>query len=396
MLAVITDDLTGAAEIAGIAFSKGFSATIEIRGVRPSDSDILVLATNTRSLDVASAAAETTRLISDLRALAPDMIFKKVDSVLRGHIGPELMAMMQAEGKSRALLVPANPSLGRTIVDGVYYLANIPISSTGFGEGINTYVPTSKVDEIIAARGGSVTACLGIDEYSQQEGMVIGNAATEADVAGWANRVDMDVVPAGAADFFKAILNRHFPNIDTVSPASTPFGKRALYICGSNFPSSAVAVNTARDNGYTVLELPDLIYHDQNYDPTQLDEWADQVCAAITYHGTVIVAALQAPSETSLSGRQLTNVLAEVTARVTEGALIDELMIEGGATAEAVMSRLGIESLEPVQSLATGVTRMRARSCGGLYVTMKPGSYLWPDAIWPFSKNIKIKMGESA
>ena len=397
MLAVITDDLTGAAEIAGIALSKGLSATIEIRGVHASSSDILVLATNTRSLDVDSAVAKNFSLTRELKALAPDMIFKKVDSVLRGHIGPEIQAQMQAEGKSRALLVPANPSLGRAIIDGVYYLSEIPIALTGFGNSINTSAPTSKVDEIIAARGGSVSGCMSIDDYAHQEGLVIGNAATEAEIADWATKVNGDLVPAGAADFFKAILNRHFPNVEAISAASAPFGHRALYICGSNFPSSAAAVNTARGNGYAVLELPDAIYHNRAYDPEDLDAWADRVCAAIEYHGTVIVTALQAPSETSLSGQQLTKVLAGVTERAVEQGLIDELLIEGGATAEAVMYRLGIDSLEPVQSLATGVTRMRANGRGGLHVTMKPGSYMWPEAIWPFNKNIKIKtkMGET-
>lgn len=392
MLAVITDDLTGAAEIAGIALAKGVSATIEIRSVHPTCSDILVLATNTRSLDVEAAATKTFSLTADLKALTPEMIFKKVDSVLRGHVGPEIDAQMQAEGKSRALLVPANPSLGRTIVDSVYYLSGVPIALTGFGSSINTGAPTSKVDEIITARGGNISACLSIDDYVQQEGLVIGNAATEADIAEWATRVNGDLVPAGAADFFKAILDRHFPNAEGGLPVLTPIGQRSLYICGSNFPSSVAAVNAARNNGYAVLELPDAIYHNHDHDPAELDAWADRVCAAIAYHGTVIVTALQTPSETSLNGQQLTKVFAWVTERVVEELLIDELLIEGGATAEAVMQCLGIDCLEPVQSLATGVTRMCAKGRGGLHITMKPGSYLWPEAVWPFNKKIKTKI----
>jgi len=48
-------------------------------------------------------------------ARRPDLVYKKVDSVLRGWVRPELEELLGGLGWARALIVPANPGLGRVI-----------------------------------------------------------------------------------------------------------------------------------------------------------------------------------------------------------------------------------------------------------------------------------------
>ena len=134
MLAVISDDFTGASEIAGIALAKGYSTVIETRSIRRTDADVLVIATDMRSLDPESAARKSAQLTSEVLKLQPDLIFKKVDSVLRGNVGPELEAQMKAEHKDAALLIPANPSRKRTISGGVYFVDGKPVVESGFAQ----------------------------------------------------------------------------------------------------------------------------------------------------------------------------------------------------------------------------------------------------------------------
>ena len=75
-------------------------------------------------------------------------------------------------------------------------------------------------------------------------------------------------------------------------------------------------------------------------------------------------------------------MLAEVARQAVAAGELDDLMIEGGATAQAVLSALDVASLYPVQALAPGVTRMLVDGHPQLHVTMKPGSYRWPEAVW--------------
>ena len=95
-----------------------------------------------------------------------------------------------------------------------------------------------------------------------------------------------------------------------------------------------------------------------------------------------MIAALQMPAGNSLDSAAIAAAMARVTRRLVEAGLVDSLMIEGGATSEAVMRALKISSLYPAQSLAPGVTRMQVGGYPQLDVTMKPGSYRWPESIW--------------
>ncbi|RIA45539.1 uncharacterized protein YgbK (DUF1537 family) [Hephaestia caeni] len=388
MLAVITDDFTGAAEIAGIVLAKGFTAAIETRTVHATTSDVLVIATNMRSIGRTDASKESARLTAGLMALQPRMIFKKVDSVLRGHIGPELGSMMEAQGKSRALLVPANPSLGRTIEDGIYFVSGTPIAESGFAADNAVATGSSRVVDILQERGYPDLACFDIDDYGGAgDGIAIGNTRTPADVAAWAEKVTDDVVPAGAADFFSALLDRLRPSAGAPSGAPISFkAAKSLYVCGSRFPASGQAVRTAAANGHCVAYVPDAIYFDRDFDPDLIEAWAEDVVRAFERYDDVILFAPQSTRGVGFAGSDVTRVLARCVARVFDRAAPDELMIEGGATAQAVMEALNIETLLPVQALSAGVTRMRVAGRDGLHVTMKPGSYSWPSVIWKFDE----------
>jgi len=260
VLAVITDDFTGASEIAGIALAKGFSTVIETRTVSQSDADVLVVASNMRSLDAESAAIKSAALTEQILALEPELIFKKVDSVLRGNVGSELTAQMKTEAKPRALLVPANPSLQRTIVDGIYYVDDSPIAKSVFAENYNFSSATSRVVEILENRGTSNAICISPGDDFGDDGLLIGNAESSEDLRRWADRVNGQMVPAGAADFFSAILDSRPPAafLNKTTSEKLEFG-RVLYVCGSNFPSSQKAVVDAASRGLRVVAMPDEI-----------------------------------------------------------------------------------------------------------------------------------------
>lgn len=120
-LGLIADDLTGACD-AGVQFAhRGFSTIVRL--VRPwrerEPADLAVLATNSRndSPDLARAKVQEAchLLIQEQRAV----IYKKIDSTLRGNIGPEIEAAMEACGCSLvAIVAPAFPAMGRTVDGG--------------------------------------------------------------------------------------------------------------------------------------------------------------------------------------------------------------------------------------------------------------------------------------
>lgn len=111
MLVVIADDFTGAAEMGGIALRFGLHAEVQTElSLGSSKPDVLVLDTNTRSGSSADAVRAIEEAVTALRDHSVELLFKKTDSVLRGHVREELAALLSCLPARTILLVPANPS----------------------------------------------------------------------------------------------------------------------------------------------------------------------------------------------------------------------------------------------------------------------------------------------
>ncbi|MBS1660547.1 MAG: hypothetical protein JST68_05795 [Bacteroidetes bacterium] len=326
MIVVIADDFTGAAELGGIGLRHGLRTEVYTAvGEVPAGLDLLVVAANTRSKDVASAVADMVSITKWVHRLAPEFVYKKTDSVLRGHVVAELKVHIGVLGFKEALLVPVNPLLGRVIKRGHYFVNGIPVHETSFAEDPEFPVRSNDVREMLG--GGA-------------EEIVVADAETPEDLWDLAGRVGAGVLAAGAASFFSAILDRRRLPV--------------LYVSGTTFDSSRERIRQLYEEGGPVLYMPIDI----------------ERAVEILRGGKLVVA--------ESSGGMRTR-MGKVIAQLLERVKVGELIIEGGSTAYAIMEEVGLSRFVPVQEVAQGVVRMR--EAGGMLVTVKPGSYGWPDSI---------------
>ena len=77
---------------------------------------MLIISTDSRSLKKKEALKVTADAVRKIVQLKPDLIYKKIDSVLRGYVLDELKVQMELSGLNKVFIMPANPSLGRTII----------------------------------------------------------------------------------------------------------------------------------------------------------------------------------------------------------------------------------------------------------------------------------------
>ena len=116
-IAVLADDLSGAMNI-GVEFASAGLATQVSYGGAAAEAEVWILNSETRSHDAATASQLSPSAAAQLVAWGPDLYVKKIDSLLRGHIGPEIDALMAASGQTRCLLIAAAPRLNRITVGG--------------------------------------------------------------------------------------------------------------------------------------------------------------------------------------------------------------------------------------------------------------------------------------
>jgi len=358
MIAVIADDFTGAAELAGISLRYGLKAEVCLNHIIKKEADVIIVCTNSRSMTNGDALSATAEVIKNILKLNPSILYKKIDSVLRGHVIDEVKLQMQIMKKNKAMILPANPSLKRTISNGEYHIDGKKITESDFVNDPEFPVTSSFISKMISNEDVTIKSH---EDKLPENGMVIGEITTVEDLDKWAAVIDNSWMLAGAGDFFAALLKRNYkqekqPEINLQSPF--------LYVCGTAFEESKQYISRLNNEQGCVSYLPEIV----------TDEWLNKTVGIIEDQNKVIIAIDESPSD-ALSLRM---AMANVVKKIVQQKNIKEIYIEGGSTSAAVLAELNIKTLQPVNELSRGVVRMKADD---LLITVKPGSYQLPEAI---------------
>ncbi|MBL7737970.1 MAG: hypothetical protein JNK14_02040 [Chitinophagaceae bacterium] len=368
MITVIADDLTGAAELAGISLRYGLRTELCTGDVKDTDADVLVVSTDSRSMNKEAAVKITIDVLKQVLPLKPALVYKKIDSVLRGYVLDELEVQMQLMGKDSAFILPANPSLGRTIRNGEYFIDGKRITDTGFASDPEFPVQSSGIRSML--KDDSVAVCKTGDTLSI--GIVVGEAENEKEVQVWADKIGDDRVLAGAGDFYTALLRRQHKECQKEDKqVQLPF----LYVCGTAYDQSVKRVNEISGKLDAVMYINKQMILSPSSDNSA---WFEQCQEKLQRCQKTVIAFEKSQIPAGSPASELRDTMAKTVKQVVERNTVRELFIEGGSTATAILDELDIKHLKPVNELKRGVVRMRA---GDLYITVKPGSYELPDEI---------------
>jgi len=387
MIVVVADDFTGAAEVAGVGLSHGLTVELDMEGVESSsNADLLVIATDTRSKELNEAVTEVRALSEALRDYTRGLVYKKIDSVLRGHILEEISTMVQYLGMKGAILVPANPSLGRVIIDGIYYVNGEPLQRTSFSEDPEFEISTSSVAKLLARNGSSPPfEIVKPHDFSGKGKIVVGEASCSEDLDFWAGQASSGWLAVGAAGFFQSLLHyRGIPVLKGDRIAHLPDKGKILYLCGSTFQGSREQVILAKCAGPHVCYMPEVLFWKESNDKNHLQEWIDKVVSTLKRYDKAVVAVEEPVVSAPGKSNWIKSSFAMLVKGVFENTPINELVIEGGSTASAVLGEMGFTRLKPFHQFQQGVIRMKVENIPGLHITLKPGSYSWPKTVWKF------------
>ena len=228
MIGAVADDFTGAAEIGAVGVRHGLRAEVVLAGKPSGEADLVCIDTDSRSCDATTAARRAAGAALLLRDCGATWIYKKTDSVLRGNVTPEIEAIVNQLGLSGALLVPGNPSLGRTIVNGRYFVSGRLIHQTAFAHDPKHPRLSPNVLDLIDKTSALPLFVGQSGESLPERGIVIGEVATSEDLHHWAALRNESWLMAGAAEFFDAMLDPGAP-----LPETRPARSRQLFVCGS-------------------------------------------------------------------------------------------------------------------------------------------------------------------
>ncbi len=353
MIAIITDDFTGAAEMAGLCLLYTTKVELYFKTVpKKTDANIIIVCTDTRSGSLANAKKITAATIKQIQLFKPTLIYKKVDSLLRGYVLEELQIQMKLQKKKRALLLPANPSLHRIIKDGKYYINNVLL----------TKLPVAKDPEfpitsaVIKKRFTNDTLFVKkIKDKIIDSGIIIGDTIVKADFNKWVALYKENTVLAGAADFFVSLIDRGLiPN--NLEKASLPLPN--IYLCGTALVERKLWLQQLEKN---------VVFLNDSYTTDALQNMYN----SFRKNKKIIVAI----TDTKLKPLQLRKNMAVLAQQLILKGKANSIFIEGGATAAAFLQQYNIKKLEIVTQLQRGVVMLKYNK---LIIIVKPGSYALP------------------
>jgi 4-hydroxythreonine-4-phosphate dehydrogenase len=373
---IIADDLSGAADCAVACIGHGLRATV-VLGDADGDAHAHVLAidADTRRLSPKEAAAEIARLLKK-HGGDSQLLYKKIDSTLRGPIAAELAAALetlrlQHAGEERivAVLAPAFPATGRTTIGGRQFLHGKPLEETAIAKSGGMAVRSDMAalireahlrPELIALaliRGDRETLLSTMKAKSQQADVLVFDAETDEDLRAIAEA--SMVLGRGTFWAGSAGLARFLPRAAGLVGDPIPFrcqtfaARPALYVVGSGSPSSREQAEelVAESDTMAIRVRPSILL--AGTDSAAWLEHESQLGAALKHRKDVVVL-LEAGDELDRRlGEQLTAALGELVRPFSE--FVGALVGTGGETARAIFDAWGIHRLQVVGEVETGL-----------------------------------------
>ncbi|PYN98106.1 MAG: hypothetical protein DMD89_14735 [Candidatus Rokuibacteriota bacterium] len=351
VLTILADDLTGACDT-GALFAAKHPVPVTVWPRTPVPAAARAVDTETRTVDGPTAAQRAAAAVA---AAPAERIFKKIDSTLRGHVGPEVDALFGATGATGVLLSPAFPARGRTVVERMLMIDGVPIMETAFRR--DPELPRSdsgNVIDILRPVLDRPLAWIPLDQVRaglnalsarlvRLRGTVaIADAETDADLTALVDAalaIEPSPLLVGSAGLARALAARLGLLIEHVP---LPSVGRWLIVAGSRHPATRRQVETARAAGLRVLTTSD---------------------------------------RDDVDRRTVAAQLAAEARRALDQERFDLVAVTGGDTAIRLFEALGAERFDLVGPPAPGLAFgwLRSPSHPDLAVLTKAGSFGAPD-----------------
>jgi uncharacterized protein YgbK (DUF1537 family) len=154
---VVADDLTGASDTGDQFAARGHRT--EVATARPGaaaadgEASVLVVDTDSRYAPPEEAAA---RVRAAVAANPASVVYKKVDSTLRGNLVAEVDAALDAADAALAVVAPAFPANGRTTAGGFHLVGGTPVGETAAGADPDSPVAGSHLPSLLAGSAHAV------------------------------------------------------------------------------------------------------------------------------------------------------------------------------------------------------------------------------------------------
>ena len=396
---IIADDFTGANDTGVQLTKRGIETHVVLDGKNINNQRVsYVLDTESRALSEEKAYARLKEQLNGIFHHHFDLVYKKIDSTIRGNITSELKAIDEEYKPDLIIFAPAFPDIGRVTKDGIHFVNGKRITETEFSKDPLKPVEEDNVQRLLQLGFEEPVVHHNLKETRDNnvvfEGARIHTFDTE-------DNLDLERIVVYAMNSNKKILwvgSAGLANI--ILKVNKPF-KPALAIVGSLSEVSRKQIKYAEDRGIEVLkiEMADIL---KNKSMTQYVNQAIEVLnkgndLIITssydeddYKETIESAKKMSMTNVEISGL-VQDILGEISVNTIKQVDISGIFVTGGDTAMGFLKNSQSEGSQIAEEIMTGIPLMKlvGGNFNGYKMVSKAGAFGNEDALY-FSIN-KLK-----
>jgi len=403
LLGCIADDFTGATDLAATLVRAGMR-TVQVIGVPEGplpEADAVVVALKSRTAPVAEAVRDSLAACEALLAASARQIFFKYcstfDSTPAGNIGPVADALVRRLDCGFALANPAFPTNGRTVFQGHLFVGTQLLNESGMENHPLTPMTDANLVRVLSRQTDGTVKLIPF-QVVEQGATVLRHTMTGLKESGWRYAIidavtDQHLLAIGEAAAEHALITGgsgvamglpanfrrqgKLPERGAAAAALPAMRGHAAVIAGSCSRATLGQIGYARDHAHT-LELSPLTTPDPAALAAQALDWAKDKLG----DHPVVIAASGTPEQVQALqaklGREAAGALVEqALAGIAEGLVargVGRLVVAGGETSGAVVSRLGVRALRIGPEIDPGVPWTFAEPAG-LHLALKSGNF---------------------
>lgn len=427
---LIADDLTGGAD-AGVQFAKRGLKTLLVPlrsdgdqlAARPAQ-DVLVINTITRGLSPTEAIDILSGLLKGFAHKRFPILYKKIDSTLRGNIGVEIATILQETNLPLCFLAPSYPEQGRVLVGGIMMVGEKPLALTESARDAASPVQESHICKLLANQtslsigmidlthvASGKEALRRVVEKEQRAGcrIIIFDAVSRQDLATIAEvALSMETVPllAGSAGLAGEVARILVPGPVQIGPERQRTFRRLLIIGGSASAVTHAQLQRLQAGGLPSFELPKSLVSGNGGTEIEGRRQLVHLLGSALAGGSVIFRTFTERWTGNGNGdaeipQRIAGTMAGVTLETLREARIDAgdlaLILTGGDTALGVLQLLDYEGIELEGELLEGIVQgnLRGGPWDGLTVVTKAGAFGKEDALVRIVERLEAAAGEA-
>jgi D-threonate/D-erythronate kinase len=376
LMAVIADDLTGAADAGVQLVRAGYRTAVVFHGeeVPTTDIDAVSFDTDSRTMPAGFAAKRVVEVARAVRGAR--IVYKKSDSTLRGNVAAELEALSGVAGRERTVVAPAFPAAGRTTLDGTQLVHGVPVDETEMRDDPQTPVREAHIPTLLAEAFSSI-GTLGVEDVADPGRVRQVLEENECVVADAERASDLEVLVRAVSDPARVLW---------AGSAGLAFALGSVYpgpgagdTGESGAPVRPVLVVVGSLSGVAREQVRRLV---QEYGDISVEAGGGEaVAAARDALSGATCAVVHSPEKEDASGEAVLGSLAEVVGRLSEENLFGGLILTGGATAVGVARRLGATGILLRGEVEAGVPAGTLIGPRPYPVVTKAGGFGGPDTL---------------